>query len=245
MAIESATYVTQLVSTNPAGGDNISSADDHLRLIKAALVNTFTDLRGQVSASAAEINFLRGCSANLQTQINALAAFQLALSATLNTQIQTLSSTLATDINTLKPSKKVLLIVADVTLSSTTAYNTITWTREILTAADELTSTSTTQIVIPAGKKVARPGFRFALNAAPATGSFATCAVLLNGSHVTSLPIVKQRSSGTADASIYTAEGFEISCTSGDVFTLGVAITGNVTLRSGTNDGMLFWVEFR
>jgi microcystin-dependent protein len=41
MGLESATYVQDLVSTNPTTGDDVSAGDDHLRLIKAALKTTF------------------------------------------------------------------------------------------------------------------------------------------------------------------------------------------------------------
>ena len=40
MALESATYISGLVSTNPSGSDSISQGDDHLRLIKSVLKNT-------------------------------------------------------------------------------------------------------------------------------------------------------------------------------------------------------------
>ena len=40
MALESATYISGLVSTNPSGSDSISQGDDHLRLIKTVLKNT-------------------------------------------------------------------------------------------------------------------------------------------------------------------------------------------------------------
>lgn len=41
MGLEAATYVSQLVATNPPGTDQKLQGDDHLRLIKAALQNTF------------------------------------------------------------------------------------------------------------------------------------------------------------------------------------------------------------
>jgi len=41
MALESATYVDGLVISNPTGSDNISQGDEHLRLIKTVLKNTF------------------------------------------------------------------------------------------------------------------------------------------------------------------------------------------------------------
>jgi hypothetical protein len=44
MGLETATYVGDLVGTNPTGGDNPRLGDDHLRLIKDVLKNSFPDL---------------------------------------------------------------------------------------------------------------------------------------------------------------------------------------------------------
>jgi hypothetical protein len=41
MGLESATYVSELVNTNPAAGDNASQGDDHIRLVKATLQATW------------------------------------------------------------------------------------------------------------------------------------------------------------------------------------------------------------
>ncbi len=41
MGLESATYIQDLVTTNPSGGDQKAQGDDHIRLIKAVLKNTF------------------------------------------------------------------------------------------------------------------------------------------------------------------------------------------------------------
>ena len=41
MALESATYINSLVNTNPSGSDSISQGDDHIRLIKSVLKNSF------------------------------------------------------------------------------------------------------------------------------------------------------------------------------------------------------------
>jgi hypothetical protein len=40
MGLESATHISDLVTTNPAAGDNASQGDDHIRLVKAALQTT-------------------------------------------------------------------------------------------------------------------------------------------------------------------------------------------------------------
>lgn len=72
MALETATYVANLVVTNPDGGDARSTADDHLRLIKAALVRTFPKLDGAVSLSAVQVMYMNDLSASVQLQLNQL-----------------------------------------------------------------------------------------------------------------------------------------------------------------------------
>ena len=72
MALETASYVANLVSTNPDGGDARSTADDHLRLIKACLRRTFPLLDGAVSLSAAQVMFNADLSASVQLQLNQL-----------------------------------------------------------------------------------------------------------------------------------------------------------------------------
>jgi hypothetical protein len=56
MGLESATYVNQLVSANPLSTDSVSQSDDHLRLIKLALVSTFPHLDSPVTATPAQLN---------------------------------------------------------------------------------------------------------------------------------------------------------------------------------------------
>lgn len=47
MGLESATYLDDLNSSNPAAGDNFSQGDDHLRLIKGVMKSTFPGLVGR------------------------------------------------------------------------------------------------------------------------------------------------------------------------------------------------------
>jgi len=44
MGLESASFVNGLVDTNPSGSDSISQGDDHLRLIKKVLTDSFPDV---------------------------------------------------------------------------------------------------------------------------------------------------------------------------------------------------------
>lgn len=49
MSIESATYISQLNASNPTSSDYIGEGDNHIRLIKAVLKNTFPNATGPFS----------------------------------------------------------------------------------------------------------------------------------------------------------------------------------------------------
>ncbi len=72
MALETASYIADLVITNPDGGDARATADDHLRLIKAVLRRTFPKMDGAVSLSQAQVAYVGDLSASVQSQLNAL-----------------------------------------------------------------------------------------------------------------------------------------------------------------------------
>ncbi len=50
MGLESATYLNGLVNTNPGATDNVSQGDDHLRLIKSVIKNSFPSVDAAVNA---------------------------------------------------------------------------------------------------------------------------------------------------------------------------------------------------
>lgn len=56
MALENAQYINTLNASNPLSTDTVSQADDHLRLIKNVLKNTFPNLSAPVTATADQIN---------------------------------------------------------------------------------------------------------------------------------------------------------------------------------------------
>ena len=74
MALESATYISDLVLTNPAAGDNVSAGDDHLRLLKAVLQATFPYVTGAITATNTELNYVDGVTSSIQTQINSISS---------------------------------------------------------------------------------------------------------------------------------------------------------------------------
>ena len=56
MALETASYINGLVTTNPAGSDPVAQADDHIRLIKTVIKNTFPNVTGAVTATQTDLN---------------------------------------------------------------------------------------------------------------------------------------------------------------------------------------------
>lgn len=64
MALETATYISDLVSTNPTTSDNVSQGDDHIKLLKAVLKTSFPGISGAVTASHSELNVLDGITAS-------------------------------------------------------------------------------------------------------------------------------------------------------------------------------------
>ena len=63
MGLESATYINDLVNSNPTGLDEVNKGDDHLRLIKSVLQNSFVDIGGPVTANDTELSLLSGLTA--------------------------------------------------------------------------------------------------------------------------------------------------------------------------------------
>lgn len=74
MALEVPTYISDLVTTNPAGGDPKSQGDDHIRYLKSALKTTFPNVTGAVTPTHTELNYVAGVTSAVQTQINTKAA---------------------------------------------------------------------------------------------------------------------------------------------------------------------------
>lgn len=58
MPVESGTYISDLVATNPAHSDPLSQTDAHIRWLKAALLATFTAINGPVTITDEQLNAL-------------------------------------------------------------------------------------------------------------------------------------------------------------------------------------------
>ena len=69
MGLETGTYIDSLNTSNPGATDSVAQGDDHLRLIKSTIKNTFPNITGAMSATHTELNLLDGCTANT-TELN-------------------------------------------------------------------------------------------------------------------------------------------------------------------------------
>ena len=111
MAKETATYISQLVATNPVASDSVSVGDDHLRMLKTVLKTQFSGLTGTtaISSSEAELNILDGVTATA-TELNYLDLTTLGTSA---------------DSKALTQASGVVTIAGDVKITGTTPLLTI------------------------------------------------------------------------------------------------------------------------
>lgn len=58
MPLETGQYINSLVASNPAATDALSVADDHLRLIKSTIKNTFPNIQNAITATETELNIM-------------------------------------------------------------------------------------------------------------------------------------------------------------------------------------------
>jgi hypothetical protein len=83
MPLESATFISDLVATNPAHTDGLNAADSHLRLLKAVLQAQFTNLgTTAVTATAAQLNSVSvafGTTGVLEVPANGVAGGKIKL----------------------------------------------------------------------------------------------------------------------------------------------------------------------
>lgn len=81
MPLETATYISSLNISNPTYNDNVDKADDHIRLIKSTLKNTFPNVSGAVLPTHTELNFVDGVTSAIQTQLDGKQPLDASLTA--------------------------------------------------------------------------------------------------------------------------------------------------------------------
>lgn len=60
MPLESATYISDLVATNPTATDGMQQGDDHIRLLKSTIKTTFPNVNGAVTATDEDLSNVAG-----------------------------------------------------------------------------------------------------------------------------------------------------------------------------------------
>ena len=65
MTVETGSYISALNSALPANTDPKSEGDDHLRFVKAKILETFANVTNAVSATHTEMNYLVGVTSAL------------------------------------------------------------------------------------------------------------------------------------------------------------------------------------
>jgi len=69
MGLETGTYIDSLNTSNPGATDSVAQGDDHIRLLKSTIKNTFPNITGAMTSTHTELNLLDGCTANT-TELN-------------------------------------------------------------------------------------------------------------------------------------------------------------------------------
>ncbi len=70
MGLETGTYISDLVVTNPTSSDPKSQGDDHFRLVKSTIKTTFPGVTGAVTPTHTELNYVDGVTSAIQTQLD-------------------------------------------------------------------------------------------------------------------------------------------------------------------------------
>ena len=102
MPLESADYVSQLVITNPDGEDKRYTSDDHHRLIKKAIKQSFPNVNGPVYLTPTQFSYLRDLTSTAQAQIQELGQDLRELSALVAASVDTDLTQISADLNALE-----------------------------------------------------------------------------------------------------------------------------------------------
>lgn len=147
MALESATYISDLVATNPVHAtDDVSVGDDHIRLLKSTLLATFPNITGAVTVTHTELNLLAGLSGvqPLDADLTAIAALtttsfgrSLLALADASAARTALGVAIGSDVQ-----------AYDADLAAIAALSTASFGRSLLTEASAATLRSTLSLVV-------------------------------------------------------------------------------------------------
>ena len=245
MALESGTYISDLVNSNPASTDQKSKGDDHIRLIKSTLKATFPSINGAVTATQAEINKLVGATIttaelnNLHGVTSSTAELNLLDGATVTTA----------EINYLAGVTSV--IQAQINTKSAKAGETYTGSHNFsgasgvtLPAATSIGSVSAAEILFLDGVTSAIQAQFSAMDAAKADIAGETYLGVHNFSAVTSIT-VPTRSVGTSGAYAASVDFVNASLISANASLPGqVGNAGKFMKTDGTNPSWAYVMAY-
>lgn len=153
MPIETATYISDLVTTNPAGSDAKSTADDHLRLIKSAVKTTFPNVTGSVTPTHTELNYVDGVTSAIQTQLNTLTSDKAPVASPAFTGTPTVpTAVIATSSTQAASTEFVQSAIANVNAQTSTTVSVVSGTTQTAVAGSHyiLTNVAATTVTLPA-----------------------------------------------------------------------------------------------
>ena len=105
MALESGNYITDLVITNPVGGDLKSTLDDHARLIKKTVKQSFPAISGAVTATHTQLNTVPDLAPKASPTFTGTPAAPTAALGTSTTQLATTAFVANTSFSTNLPAQ--------------------------------------------------------------------------------------------------------------------------------------------
>ena len=118
MGLETSTYVDGLNTSNPAATDGLAQADDHIRLIKGTIKNTFPNLDAAVTSDPTELNILDGATVTT-AEVNHLSGVSSAIQTQIDAKAPTASPTIS------NPTFTGTTTAASATLTGTTTVTTV------------------------------------------------------------------------------------------------------------------------
>lgn len=129
MSVESASYINQLDATRPTSSDLKSEGDNHLRLLKVTIQNSFPNITGAVNPTHTQLNYVVGVTSAIQTQLDAKAP--LASPALTGTPTVPTAATVTTNTQAASTAfvHNVLDSLGDATLAAATAQADIATTQ--------------------------------------------------------------------------------------------------------------------
>jgi hypothetical protein len=226
MPLETATYIDGLNASNPAASDAISTADDHLRLIKSTIKATFPNITGPVTATQAAIN---GAAPLASPTFTGTPAAPTASPGTNTTQLATTAFVTAADTAAISAERTASATLTNKTISG--ASNTIS----NLSAAN-LSSGTIPDARFPATLPAASGANLTALNASQLTTGTVSTARMAAGTIVKVSSIVFTTRTVTSSVAVYDLSLGSFTKTY-DSSTSDIFIVGTIPYWNAVNDG--------